>query len=372
MFQWYGAAEEFALGLMEQLIPPYAPIQRSGNVYTFTSNINDSITILRNNAVVDGAGYTVDIKTEGGIRLDGSNITFKNTRITSSAYYTPTISAGFGNTVSDNTITYAAYGISLGSSGSTVSDNTITAGEKGIHLNGADHNDVFGNVIRNSGDGIFLRGSSDYNMFSGNEIANNRLSGICLSGSSNNTISDNVITNSNYGIELYYTSNNNTIFGNAIRNNERGVDMSFYQGSPTNNAIYLNNITNNEYGIYLESSNHNKFYHNNFVGNTKQVYLYDSIDYWDDDYPSGGNYWSDYTRVDLKSGPNQDLSGSDGIGDTPYVIEGYIKDRYPLMNMKDIPEFPSFLILPLFMIATLLAVMVYRKRGINNRKTRSD
>jgi len=334
--------------------PPYAPIQRSGNFYTFTGNIDDSITILRNNAVVDGAGYTVDIKTEGGISLGGSNITFKNTRITSSAYYTPAISVGSGNTVSDNTITYAAYGISLSSSGSTVSGNTITyakydgillsgshntvsyntitAGEKGIHLNGADYNDVFGNVIRNSDDGIFLRGSSDYNMFSGNEIVNNKLSGICLSGSSNNTITGNNITNSNYGIELYYTSNNNAIFGNVIRNNERGVDMSFYQGSPTNNAIYLNNITNNNYGVHLESSDYNKFYHNNFVGNTKQVYLYDSIDYWDDDYPSGGNYWSDYTGVDLKSGPNQDLSGSDGIGDTPYVIEGYIKDRYPLMN----------------------------------------
>jgi hypothetical protein len=35
--------------------------------------------------------------------------------------------------------------------------------------------------------------------------------------------------------------------------------------------------------------------------------------------------------VDEKSGPNQDLPGSDGIGDTPYFIDANNKDRYPLM-----------------------------------------
>ena len=54
---------------------------------------------------------------------------------------------------------------------------------------------------------------------------------------------------------------------------------------------------------------------------------------WDNGYPSGGNYWSDYTGNDSFSGPNQDLPGSDGIGDTPYNITGYTpndQDRYPL------------------------------------------
>ncbi len=43
---------------------------------------------------------------------------------------------------------------------------------------------------------------------------------------------------------------------------------------------------------------------------------------WDDGYPSGGNYWSDYKGVD---------ANGDGIGDTPHVIDEYNKDRYPLM-----------------------------------------
>jgi len=34
----------------------------------------------------------------------------------------------------------------------------------------------------------------------------------------------------------------------------------------------------------------------------------------------------------VKSGPNQDQPGSDGIGDTPYVINEFNQDNYPLME----------------------------------------
>jgi len=54
----------------------------------------------------------------------------------------------------------------------------------------------------------------------------------------------------------------------------------------------------------------------------------------------GGNYWSDYTGVDLYSGPYQNETGSDGIGDTPYPILGDTNendyDNYPLISPFDI------------------------------------
>ena len=84
-------------------------------------------------------------------------------------------------------------------------------------------------------------------------------------------------------------------------------------------------------GLKLLYASSNLIASNDFIDNAVQVdEHYTSTDNaWNDDYPTGGNYWSDYIGVDLYSGPNQDLPGSDGIGDTPYTIGVF--DQYPLM-----------------------------------------
>ena len=152
--------------------------------------------------------------------------------------------------------------------------------------------------------------------------------GIELSYTVNSTISSNTIfNNSLYGIDLE-DSDGNIIKNNYISNNEWGIFLRFSSG----NSIACNTASNNHIGIDLVYSGNNKIYHNNFVNNIGQVSNYYSVNVWDDGYPSGGNYWSDYTGVDLKSGPNQDQPGSDGIGDTPYVIDANNRDRYPLMK----------------------------------------
>jgi len=156
----------------------------------------------------------------------------------------------------------------------------------------------------------------------GNQSGN----GLSLTSISNVTIKNTSIRNFYYGIYLYESSNN-TISGNNITANK---EYGIYLYESSNNIIFGNNITaNNYYGILLlYSSNYNSIYHNNFVNNAQQAYTYGSYDnVWDEGYPSGGNYWSDYVGVDYYSGPDQDMPGSDGIGDT-----GTNQDRYPLMN----------------------------------------
>jgi hypothetical protein len=103
----------------------------------------------------------------------------------------------------------------------------------------------------------------------------------------------------------------------------------------------MNNIVSNRLGIYFGySSGSNTIYHNNFANNSQQVSI-SAIsppawpNVWDDGYPSGGNYWSDYKGTDLKSGQYQNVTGSDGIGDTSYTIEGFMSglDNCPLMGL---------------------------------------
>jgi parallel beta-helix repeat protein len=153
----------------------------------------------------------------------------------------------------------------------------------------------------------------------------------CSIGYHYNNVSGNVVKNSQMGIYIL-DSCYNTISNNQITSNSFGFYFMSWSEESDYNVISGNDVISNEYGMYiLWGSYDNRIYHNNFVNNMDQVY-WGSNNVWDDGYPSGGNYWSDYTGIDVKSGPNQDLPGSDGIGDTPYIVYADTPDRYPLMN----------------------------------------
>jgi parallel beta-helix repeat protein len=171
-----------------------------------------------------------------------------------------------------------------------------------------------------SSTGIYLSGN--YNVTIQNTDIKMFESGILLDAySSYNRISGNSMEDNDYGISCWAYADNNTIIGNSIINNDlAGVWIAGSSG----NSITLNTIANNgQYGINLETSSYNTICHNDFINNVNQVYIYDSVGIWDNGYPSGGNYWSDYSGVD----PN-----GDGIGDTPYQIDENNLDRYPLMT----------------------------------------
>lgn len=101
----------------------------------------------------------------------------------------------------------------------------------------------------------------------------------------------------------------------------------------TDNLVEGNHISlSKEYGVWVEGSSNGNIFCRNSFSNRRQVYSNQCINTWDDGYPSGGNYWSNYRGGDTRSGPNQDQPGNDSIGDTPYIIDTNNQDRYPLMD----------------------------------------
>jgi hypothetical protein len=104
--------------------------------------------------------------------------------------------------------------------------------------------------------------------------------------------------------------------------------------------VDANYIAKNRWGIYLSPlfrPENNSFYNNDFVNNTKQVNSApDTVQEWDNGYSSGGNYWSNYTGIDLMSGPGQNQTGTDGIGDTPFILSPNNIDNHPLIAPFDV------------------------------------
>jgi parallel beta-helix repeat protein len=313
--------------------PATAHITSFDNVtYTFTADINASIVIEKNDTVVDGAGYTVQGPGSGtGIDLhDRNNVTLQNIEVTN-------FELGIWFSSSSN---------------NTITGNTASNINNGIWLSSSSNNTITGNTASNSYTGIYLSSFSHYNTIAGNTISSNSYTGINLMGSSYNTVTGNTASNSYTGIYLSSFSHYNTIAGNTISSNSyTGVHLSF---SSNFNTLIGNNLINNSYGIWVEKSNYNELYHNYFIDNINQTYIESGYpNTWDKGYPTGGNYWSDYED----KYPNATEIDESGIWDTPYVIDELNQDNYPI-----IPESPSFVILPLFMTATLLAAMVYRRK----------
>jgi parallel beta-helix repeat protein len=277
-------------------------------MYTFTGDISypaySGVVVERNNIVIDGAGYTLNGSGQytGGIGIslnDVNNVAIENINIES---FETGIwgSSSSDNIVGGNEITASACVEFDSSSGNSVTGNNMTnVGGFGVELNSCISSTVSENNITNVYVGVPWE----------------PWIGIWLISSSNSTVSDNNVTNEIWGISLSSYSSFNTVTENNITDNEFGIVLGYglsghADGECSNNTIY----------------------HDNFVDNYEQVLSGDSINVWDNGYPSGGNYWSDYNGTDVYRGVYQNVTGSDGVGDTPYVIDANNTDNYPLMK----------------------------------------
>jgi parallel beta-helix repeat protein len=349
-------------------------VQRIGDTYVLKNSIVGSIIVEKDNVVLDGAGYSLQSDKSSGIQVHANGVTIKNMQI--KECYTGVSIHGSSVIVTECDILNCFYGISLSSSeNSVLSGNYLYNNTIGIKFLYSSNNVLINNTLEDNGnplsiDGEWVNSIDSSNTINGKPIyyftnqqdlvinpsvnpkigyiafvnctniivknldLSNSRTGIVMVSTTNSTITQNRITNNIWGIYLS-GSYGNSITGNYIANNGNGIIVE----TTSSNTITGNEIRNSSCGITFSGKNQ-VIYHNNFISNLKdaesdgwhplsrQPPSY-GINVWDNGFPSGGNYWSNYNGVD---------ADNDGIGDTPYILNQNPNntDRYPLMKPVEI------------------------------------
>jgi parallel beta-helix repeat protein len=249
------------------------------------------VTIKANDVLV--ANLTLKFGYNGIQLAECQNCTLKNNKILNIYYYSIVLTDSIHNTIVCNNITREVGII-----------NTLA----GIRLQSS-----FNNVIQNNS---ITEVSETY--------------AIGLFSSNNNALLDNDMANDAEGIYLFSSSGNIIEGNNAWNGRWGGIRLE----SSNDNSIRYNFLTQNWAAIRLINSAQNRIYHNDFVNNTIQADLFQSPgNTWDSGYPAGGNHWNIESSQDSHMGPYQNISGTDGIGDEPYVMGNENTDYYPLMGV---------------------------------------
>lgn len=247
--------------------PSTAPIVRHGETYVLTGDIRTPIVLERGGTVLDGSGFSL-VGGGGGV---GLNMTCSN---------------------------------------ATLQNLNIIDWQDGI-LGIFNNNTIQNCMVTQCDDSAIGIFAQDYTVIRNNIVLNDV--GIVIGQGGHNFIAGNNILNNYVGISLW----------------------------DSNNEIVQNNIENcSRTAIILDLSGWSQIvYHNNFVNNLKEISddaysnsgrpVQASLPAWDNGL--SGNYWSDYTGIDVNG---------DGIGDSPNMITTYIGanetepssfvDRYPL------------------------------------------
>ncbi len=250
---------------------------------------------------------------------------------------------------------------------------TVSGAATGIRAFQASGLRVLDGEIINTAQGILLESSTGVNVsnskISAPSLFTQPLDGIAIHTSNLVNLSGNVIRHMRNAVETEF-SGNVSVVGNLLSVNLAGLNAyrsrdlqvlgNFFvdDGSGvrflnvTNTTVGRNEILGSfSDGANVSGSTGVQVVRNTFSGNANNAIDGSPAgDAWDGGYPEGGNYWWNYRGVDQYSGPAQNIPGSDGIGDTPYLFNVNAADRYPLMVppvTTDVPPEALFSVSPI-------------------------
>jgi len=311
------------------------------------------------------------------------------------------------NVISGNMITDNAGGIRLqGTNNSHIAGNSIVRNDElGINLLVASHNTVVENSIMDNDYGIYLEGGLN-NTLNANSFAHNNYT-VTFEGSINNTLlSNSLIANRIYGVWLSWSSNNNLFVHNNFVDSGKHVHISSssfvnfwdngFEGNYWDNYTSVdsrhigigdswhmldeNNTDQHPLMGMFHSFNTSPGYYVNVVSNS----TISDFEYFDSNgtitmYVSNSSatqsfgfcricipkdLMSQVTLVIINDGLTEFLHFNNTVYANETHTWTYFAYQHSTHKVDIIPEFPSLVILTLFMTATLLAVIVYRRKQL--------
>jgi hypothetical protein len=270
-----------------------------------------------------------------------------------------TFYSGASGTLSYNSI---SGGLEITASSPVVSNNTISGG---VYVSGGSptisYNTISGEVDVSGGSV-----SSDFPVVSNNHITGGD-AGIGCNGYA--LISDNNISGCTSGIQLYPIQ----VFGgtspayplierNLITYNTYGIKIALssrFEPGTLAPTIQNNTIAHNAVGIYV--------YIGNYDGTPTIIYnnIHDNADYniqlgeeTENDINAAYNWWGT-TDVSAINQSIYDFKNDFYLGTVNFVP--FLTEPNPEEMSTPIPEFPSWMILPLFLMASFVAIIVKKR-----------
>ena len=322
----------------------------SGSIHLATNSL-----IISDNVVVDGGisvvaissvttnnvvNGTVEIKgCEGSLVISNNTITPPSRVIDSGIWIIPPYTNWYlGLFIDGNNKLVDAM----------ISDNTISGGLSGIKLaNLAGSVTIENNVIcDNIEDGINV--VADINLtIVGNVICNNSANGIKdYWGKANMLIRNNTITDNSHGITDPGPA---LIERNLIADNNVGLDLV------SQATVQNNTITDNDVAIRLKYCPSATINYNNIENyGEKSIYLIETSG----DIDTTNNWWgtTDTQAINLTIYDYKYDLGLSKVNFTPFLTKPNTE-----ATSNTIPEFPSWQLLPLFLVATFAVVFIKRR-----------
>jgi parallel beta-helix repeat protein len=406
-----------------------AIINLSSGLYSEHLTINKSLTLDGENkytTVIDGTNNGTAINVEAD-NITIADLTIQDSGCSCADYAGVYVKNYHKNIIiTNNRLINDGYGVKLiWAQNISMRQNEIANGSTGVEIIYSHNNTIIENNIVHNAYGINLMPSWN-NIIRGNTLTDNSFHGIMFRPTSNqNTFSQNKITNSQFGVRLF-SSSNNTLNGNTIKSSTIGIDLNnstgneFYQNTLINNdqhvqffifepglpdlwdggsllgGNYWSNYTGadaNHDGIgdspqVLDSTNRDNYplmgmftSLTSLAGNTLDVVSNSTLEgfqYFQSNstikmtaFNTTGGQTTGFCRAtiphDMLSPPYNVTVNNNLVNYNTIYENDTLSIIYFSYEVVVVPEFPSFLILPLFMMATLLALMTYRRKRPHGR-----